>query len=188
MILWAEALLRTKGKSWACLDCSGKNPRLCAYYESLGYVPIGEEETYPGYVERMMQKWLLSPFFSIGDKRPASVAAHRAKIKVTVGISGNGTTTVKLKCPACGAPISAHRINVQQMIAVCPHCDNVFRFDSAFAPQRRKIKAPAQFRVTDDDPDRLDMAFKWSFRTKPPFGLVAILFGLSITLLMLRSA
>ncbi len=53
---WAEAALREDGKVWACLDCSGKNPKLCAYYAALGYTAIGEVETYPGYIERMMQK------------------------------------------------------------------------------------------------------------------------------------
>lgn len=93
---------------------------------------------------------------------------------------------MKLKCPACGAPIPASAINVQQMVAVCPECDNVFKFDAPFArQQRRKLKAPAQFKIVDEDPDRLDMAFKWSLRTEPPVGLFAIAFGLVVTLLML---
>ncbi len=81
---------------------------------------------------------------------------------------------MKLKCPACGAPIPAASINVQQMVAVCPECDNVFKFDNVFQQRRRKLKAPVQFRVVDDDPDRLDMAFKWSPRTEPPFSIVLI--------------
>ncbi len=84
---------------------------------------------------------------------------------------------MKLKCPACGAPISAADINVQQMVAVCPDCDNVFKFEGAFQPQRRKLKPPAQFQVAADDPDRLDMAFKWSWRTEPPVGLFGVLMG-----------
>ncbi len=81
---------------------------------------------------------------------------------------------MKLKCPACGAPIPAAAINVQQMIAVCPECDNVFKFEGTFRQQRRKLKAPAQFQVADDDPDRLDMAFHWSWRTEPPFSMITI--------------
>jgi hypothetical protein len=92
---------------------------------------------------------------------------------------------MKLKCPACGAPIASSAINVQQMVAVCPECDNVFQFEGIFRQQRRKIKAPAQFQVSDDDPNRLDMAFKWSWRTEPPFALVGVLFALSVSLLML---
>ena len=52
---------------------------------------------------------------------------------------------MKLKCPACGAPIPAAAINVQQMIAVCPECDNVFKFEGTFRQQRRKLKAPLNF-------------------------------------------
>jgi ribosomal protein S18 acetylase RimI-like enzyme len=58
LMAWAEAALREGGKVWACLDCSGKNPKLCGYYQALGYSPIGEVETYPGYIERMMRKRL----------------------------------------------------------------------------------------------------------------------------------
>ena len=58
LIAWAEALLRDQRKRWSCLDCYGKNPRLRAYYERLGYVALGEVETYPGYPERMFRKRL----------------------------------------------------------------------------------------------------------------------------------
>ena len=92
---------------------------------------------------------------------------------------------MKLKCPACGAPIPAAAINVQQMVAVCPECDNVFKFEGAFRQQRRKLKAPAQFQVVDDDPDRLDMAFKWSWRTEPPVGLFGVIMGLLIPLIVI---
>lgn len=88
---------------------------------------------------------------------------------------------MKLKCPACGTPIPADRINIQQMVAICPHCDNIFKIDNPFT-QRRKLKAPAQFRVAEDSPDRLDMAFKWSWRTEPPFGLFAVVFALVVSL------
>ncbi len=84
---------------------------------------------------------------------------------------------MKLKCPACGAPIPAAAINVQQMVAICPECDNVFKFEGAFRHERRKLKAPVQFQIADDDPDRLDMAFKWSWRTEPPVGLFGVLMG-----------
>jgi hypothetical protein len=81
---------------------------------------------------------------------------------------------MKLKCPACGAPVSATDINVQQMVAVCPHCDNIFKFEAMFAPQQRKIKAPEQFHIGTDDPSQLDIAFKWSLRTEPPIAQVLV--------------
>ena len=56
---WAESESRVKGKTRACLDCSGRNPRLCAYYEAQGYIAVGEVETYPDYIERMYEKRLI---------------------------------------------------------------------------------------------------------------------------------
>ena len=91
---------------------------------------------------------------------------------------------MKLKCPSCGAPLSANDINIQKLVAVCPQCDNIFKFDGVFAQQQRKIKAPAQFTVAESDADGLDMAFKWSLRTEPPisvFALFAVLFGTTAT-------
>ncbi|MBX3064904.1 MAG: hypothetical protein KF726_18120 [Anaerolineae bacterium] len=90
---------------------------------------------------------------------------------------------MKLKCPACGAAISAADINIQQMVAICPECDNVFKFDATFR-QGRKIKKPAQFQVTDDDPKILDMFFKWSWRTEPPISMIIIPICLIFMLLL----
>jgi hypothetical protein len=92
---------------------------------------------------------------------------------------------MKLKCPACGAPISATDINVQQMVAVCSHCDNAFKIESVFQPQQRKIKAPAQFQIINDDPYCLDMVFKWTWRTEPPMSMVAIVLLLVSSLAIL---
>ena len=84
---------------------------------------------------------------------------------------------MKLKCPACGTPIAASDINVQQMVAVCSHCDNVFKFEGDFKAQRRKIKTPPQFTSASDDPTRLNIAFKWSLRTEPPLALAVVIFA-----------
>jgi len=92
---------------------------------------------------------------------------------------------MKLKCPACGAPVTAADINVQQLIAVCPHCDNVFKIDGLVSPEQRKIKAPPQVNVAGDNPAQLDMSFKWSWRTEPPMSMVAIMVMLMISLIIL---
>ena len=89
---------------------------------------------------------------------------------------------MKLKCPACGRPISAGDINIQKMVALCPHCDNVFRFDKAFTTQLRKFRPPRQFKVIDCDPTFLNMSFKWSFRTEPPVSIFALIFAFVILL------
>ncbi len=36
-----------------------------------------------------------------------------------------------LYCKFCGKPIDAKDINIQQLIAKCPHCDSVFPFETA---------------------------------------------------------
>jgi protein-tyrosine phosphatase len=58
VIRWAEAEMRARGKTDACLDCYASNAALSAYYERLGYQAFGEVETYPGYSERMFHKHL----------------------------------------------------------------------------------------------------------------------------------
>ena len=85
---------------------------------------------------------------------------------------------MNLKCPACGTPISAASINVQQLVAVCPECDNVFEFKGSVERRQRKIKMPAQFEVFNDEPTHFHVAFKWSWHTEPPLAkiMVPILF------------
>ncbi len=38
---WAQAEAAKKGRSLLRLDCSTDNPKLCAYYEKLGFVQVG---------------------------------------------------------------------------------------------------------------------------------------------------
>lgn len=78
---------------------------------------------------------------------------------------------MKLKCPACGAPISADSINVQTMTAVCPECDNVFTFDPVNLQPDRKVKPPKQITFYDDAP--MHFSFKWDWRTEPLVGLAS---------------
>lgn len=58
VIGWAAAEIGARGKAHACLDCYASNAALSAYYERLGYVAVGEVETYPGYAERMFHRRL----------------------------------------------------------------------------------------------------------------------------------
>ncbi|MAU10336.1 MAG: hypothetical protein CL607_10980 [Anaerolineaceae bacterium] len=79
---------------------------------------------------------------------------------------------MKLKCPACGAPISVDSINVQTMTAVCPECDNVFTFDPAKLQPDRKVKPPKQITFYDDAP--MHFSFKWDWRTEPMAAIFSI--------------
>lgn len=77
---------------------------------------------------------------------------------------------MKLKCPACGAPIPADDINITTMTALCRACDSVFKFEAGGLA--RKIKAPQQINTYDDAP--LHFAFKWDWRTEPLIGLLGL--------------
>lgn len=77
---------------------------------------------------------------------------------------------MKLKCPACGAPIPADDINITTMTALCRACDSVFKFEAGGLA--RKIKPPQQIDAYDDAP--LHFAFKWDWRTEPLIGLLGL--------------
>jgi hypothetical protein len=91
---------------------------------------------------------------------------------------------MKIKCPACGAPVPAENINIQTMSAVCTECDNVFRFEAYtdHSPQR-KVKPPTQITFYEDAP--LHFAFKWDWRTEPLIGLILMIVGLVALILTL---
>jgi len=71
---------------------------------------------------------------------------------------------MQLICPTCGEPIKAENVNVQDMVAVCSACDNVFKFTVAESKaKRRKASQPSQLTMRDDDV-ALHMAFRTNFR------------------------
>ena len=71
---------------------------------------------------------------------------------------------MQITCPSCGETVPAENINIQQMGAVCPYCDSVFRFElPGDKVKRRKIKPPEKIDVTETD-DRLELAFRTNFR------------------------
>ncbi|MEZ4667904.1 MAG: hypothetical protein R3E39_08320 [Anaerolineae bacterium] len=71
---------------------------------------------------------------------------------------------MQLTCPNCGTHVPADKVNIQQMVAVCPSCDSVFKFEP---PQekikRRKVKPPPQLIVPETDGDT-HLAFRTNFR------------------------
>lgn len=68
--------------------------------------------------------------------------------------------TQQLQCPVCATPIPADHVNIQEMVAVCPVCDAVFRFgeSSRTKIKRRKFKQPAGMTV-EETPDGLILSF-----------------------------
>lgn len=69
---------------------------------------------------------------------------------------------MQLTCPQCGEHVPAEKINIQQLIAVCPHCDTVFEFSAPKEnPKRRKVKQPQNLMIRESD--RLEVAFRTNF-------------------------
>ncbi|MBC7869990.1 MAG: GNAT family N-acetyltransferase [Chitinophagaceae bacterium] len=58
MMNWAEHLIKSMDKEVSCLDCYAKSNPLCCYYEHIGYISVGEVETYPAYRQRLYEKQL----------------------------------------------------------------------------------------------------------------------------------
>lgn len=71
---------------------------------------------------------------------------------------------MQLTCPNCGEKIPSAHINIQQMVAVCPACDTVFRFTPpAPKAKRRKVKRPERLMLDETD-QHMRMAFRTNFR------------------------
>jgi hypothetical protein len=70
---------------------------------------------------------------------------------------------MQVYCPNCGEKVTADKINIQKMTAVCAACDTDFPFDLPEAKaKRRKVKPPAKFTLRDGD--TLQMEFWTNFR------------------------
>lgn len=54
IVRWA-LLQASSQKRRLRLDCHAGNPWLCAYYERLGFVPLGNVEQHPGYVSVLFE-------------------------------------------------------------------------------------------------------------------------------------
>lgn len=71
---------------------------------------------------------------------------------------------MQLTCPNCGEKIPSAHINIQEMVAVCPACDTVFRFTApALKAKRRKVKRPERLALDETD-QRMRMVFRTNFR------------------------
>lgn len=86
---------------------------------------------------------------------------------------------MQLICPNCGEKIPSQQINVQQMVAVCPACDTVFRFTPPVPKaKRRKVKAPEKLTLAETG-DQVHMAFRTNFRLDKDEGFIsALIFSL----------
>lgn len=93
---------------------------------------------------------------------------------------------MQVNCPNCGQLISDDDLNEQTMIAVCPHCSEVFDFSDMVDAQpgtERLITPPQNVNVQVGD-DRVTISYSW-FGWRAPvflaFGL--LIFGVPFLLL-----
>lgn len=104
---------------------------------------------------------------------------------------------MQLTCVSCGQPIPANKINIHKMLAVCPHCDAVFAFDSPASSaeqqknKHRKIKQPPHI-IQHEDNEKLALAFRTNFRLDRDGDLMGLLilagiFGFFSVLTFLRA-
>jgi hypothetical protein len=71
---------------------------------------------------------------------------------------------MQLTCPNCGHEVPASNVNIQQMAAVCPACNSLFKVELPEPKsKRRKIKQPEPLTFDEND-HRLHMAFRTNFR------------------------
>lgn len=83
---------------------------------------------------------------------------------------------MQLICPECSEQVKAENINVQEMIAVCQACDNVFQFNiSEPKSKRRKVHQPHN--MTVHDTDTLQIAYRTNFRLDKNEAFLSSLFG-----------
>lgn len=70
---------------------------------------------------------------------------------------------MQLTCPECGETLKSDNINIQEMVAVCPTCDSVFRVNVPEPKaKRRKVYQPHDLTLHEDE--TLHMAFRTNFR------------------------
>lgn len=100
-----------------------------------------------------------------------------------------------LTCPHCTTAIPANNINVQEMTAVCPSCNAVFRFNApdveAAKIKRRKVKRPDHLTLQEND-DHLEMDFRTNFRLDQngdfiSIALLTVMFAALTVILMLSA-
>lgn len=70
---------------------------------------------------------------------------------------------MQLTCAQCGQPVPTDHINIQQMVAACPACGDVFQFTLAKPKlKRRKVRQPRHLQIREAE--RLHIAYRTLFR------------------------
>ena len=96
---------------------------------------------------------------------------------------------MKVTCRNCGAEIPAANINIQEMVALCDNCNNIFALDRKGLARKRKRmipERPARVRLhSDDGDDYLELSYRMALSTGTRFGLMMALVGVVVLPLMI---
>ena len=96
---------------------------------------------------------------------------------------------MKITCRDCGATIPAANINIQQMVALCENCNNVFALDQhKFARKSKRVipKRPPRVKLhTQVDDDHLALSYRLALGPGPKLGLFATSVGSGVLTIML---
>jgi DNA-directed RNA polymerase subunit M/transcription elongation factor TFIIS len=98
----------------------------------------------------------------------------------------------RVNCPSCQTVIPAEHINIQQTLAVCPNCHQVFDFKEQVhstaedeKAKRRKVKQPQDI-LMETTPEGLDITYRWTMQSDDPrnkfYAVGAALLGLGLFL------
>lgn len=79
-----------------------------------------------------------------------------------------------LNCPNCGAAIPTENINIQEMVALCDQCGNVFNFKGQVQARKAKprtVPRPKKLRLQEQD-DRLEISHRRVYSPSDQAGCV----------------
>lgn len=96
---------------------------------------------------------------------------------------------MKITCRDCGATVPPANINIQEMIALCNDCGNVFELDRRkFARKSKRVIPTPPPRInlhTQDDDDHLALSYRMALGPGPKLGLFASAVGAIFSTTML---
>ncbi len=92
---------------------------------------------------------------------------------------------MQIRCPKCGARVTAENINIQKMTAVCAACDTVFPFELPEAKAKTKwrdVRQPEKLILRDAETLRMEFATNFRLEQNGDF-IVSMLGGPGLMLL-----
>jgi len=87
----------------------------------------------------------------------------------------------RIQCPHCGTPVTTEHINIQKLVAVCPHCDQVFSIEPFINTEQlsgphEKNKRPEYLNI-EEDQGNFQASYLWRKGTSSVLVALAAVFG-----------